>query len=76
VLKRSRKLKYNIINAAVDINLIIKLLKDKVKTGDNIVILALYHAQYLILLTAIMLLCQARPDLLVNRLCAAKIDLF
>jgi hypothetical protein len=57
VLKQSRKLKYNAINTAVDINLVIKLLKDKVRTGDDIVILALYHAQYLVLLTVIMLLC-------------------
>jgi AAA domain len=76
VLERSRKSKYNAMNAAVDINLAIKLLEDKVGTGDDIVILAPYHAQYLVLSTAIVLLRRARPDLPVNGLCAAKIDSF
>ena len=77
MVKRSRQSKYNVINAAVAINLATALLKKEVvNLDDNIILLILYHAQYLLLLTAIILLRQNRPDLNVNGLSAAKIDLY
>ena len=53
----TRKSIYNSINIAVAINLITDLLKHHViKTGADIIILTLYHAQLILLLTIIALL--------------------
>ena len=76
-VKKSWKSVFNAENAAVAINTAIVLLETGVMaSGSAIILLTLYYAQYILLLTAIIALHQAHHDLPIKGLAAAKVDSF